>query len=749
MLALLAGTALPGLAQVIAVDPPRPSDRPEDLRLIFPDATPRAVARTPRPRTRPENPLELQLPVAEVNGPAGGTGLDALPEAGGFALPPPWSFSGADGAPAQPAAPGERSEPPPPTRRQAGADHDGPTTRPAPGLPAVTAESAPAADMPAPHVAPPPPKVPPPHLDLAQFGRDDFLKDRARLASAYVEAAASGEPARRAGAAMDFATFYLAHQLLPEGRSIIAAVDPAGLSEDDAARRDALDLALRLAAGETVPLDAAPLVAFGPGVWQDRPLWAALAGYRAGNADMITATLPDALEMLDHTPPQFSEPLLLPLLDAAIIAGQWNLSGAIAERIAARPALKDSPGYDFLLGKASAASGQPEAAFDAYARAAAGEGEAAQRARLALADLGIAAGGASLRQTADMLTSVRYDWRGGPLELGLLDRLARTEERIGNAPSALRWYGQILSLFAGTSEAQHAEERSHDLLRAVYDDGAAGRIEIGTFLRLHRNIAPDFRRIDGFDREAEKLGDRLLALGASAAASEEYAGIRKALEDARDAGLWEVTTDRMTAIKLKEADALLRGGQVPEALALLSPVGPGLLAPETERRLAELRAETLWAAGQIAELAAQPLGSSPAAGALRRIADARFQTSDWHDAVEAYRALWHDHPRDFAFADAARLFLSAHRAGETEVATAVAAAFPDLEAGDDWRVVAESILAEPAPLSPLRDAAIDRRMQRSEETVTRLKALQDVSAQADPGSAAGAPAGGPATSPGG
>ncbi|MEI4472025.1 hypothetical protein [Frigidibacter sp. MR17.24] len=768
LLVALSGSA--ALAQVIAIDPPRPNDRPEDLRLIAPDATHRAVEHTPRPQIRPDNPLELALPsIEEVAAqadaePAGATGHatshEAEPAAGipvrvkapgpAFHAAPTHDAPQAEGhatpqATDAPPAHGP-AHGPTPTHEDTTAHGDAPahgdttaheaaphgTAEPvAPAAsghgtaPQTLAEEAPQGT---PGTAPQPvtaaPPIAPPPLALGQYRAASFLRDRARLSAAY--AAATGDAARDA-AAMDLATLYLAHQMRPEGRSILAALSPAAMQPATAARLGALQTAFRLMDGETVPADT-PALAEGPGAWADRPLWAALAGYRAGDHALVAATLPGAIEMIDHQPTPFTDEVLLPLLDAAIEAGQWNLSGALAERIAARPGLRDAPGYNLLLGKASAASGQPEAAFDAYARAASGQGADAQRARLALADLGIAAGGTSLRQTAEMLTSVRYDWRGGPLELGLLDRLARVEQRIGNAPAALRWYGQILTLFPDTPEAAHAQEETGALLNRVYTDGGAGRIEIGTFLRLHRNIAPDFLRMEGFDLQARKLGQRLLALGATAAAAEEFAAIRGGLAEGATAGLWEVSAERETSARLDEAEALIAGGQVPAALALLAPAQAGRIAPETEQRLAQLRVEALWASGALDELSREPLSSDPGTTELRRIADARFDRSDWAKAAELYRALWHDHPRDFGFADAARLFLSAHRSGDGVVASTVAQAFPDLASDAGWKTVAETILATPEPIVPLRDEAIERRMSRTEQAVTQLRDLQTVAA---------------------
>lgn len=649
-------------------------------------STKSAPRRSPRPGERPEG-LTLGN-VARDEAPAIGGAFPVAPAAAdavaasvdeGAADEAPLMAGDATSAPGQPA--------------QAQAEAGSALSMPA------AETSAPAVERPAMVSAPP---VMPPRFNLAPWTLAGFGADRAALNSAQVAAGPDERPAR----AMDLAEFYLAQAMLPEGLSVMSSLDPSALAPVDAARFRALDAALRMAAGARAPADAPVGPAYAD--WPDAAFWSLLAGVRAGDLAALGPQFDDALRVLDGYSPQLAKQLLPALLEAATDAGAWAASGEIAARMADDPELRASAAYDFLLGRAAQAAGQGEDAFDAYVRAAAGRDVYAQRARIALADMGLEGGPKALRQTRDMIADMRYRWRGGQLELDMLMRLATVDDRLHDRAEALAVMGEILRLFPGTPEAERISARADALLDEVYAEGASGKLPLPEFLALHRRVSPDFRLIPGFDRQAERLAQRLAAIGASASAADEYGQIRAALRNGVASGAWPEDADRDAELRLEQAAALLEGGQAADAELLLASDEPVPAALEDRR--GELLARALLALGR-PDQALSVSVAAPNADYLRLQADTYRARSDWAAAATRYGQLQQRFPEQFEFADAVGLFLSQYQLRRYDEAAAVVADFPRLTETSEWQQIAAAILASPSDLAPLRERAAKDRLQ--------------------------------------
>ncbi|TGD61870.1 hypothetical protein EYC08_17525 [Tabrizicola sp. WMC-M-20] len=574
---------------------------------------------------------------------------------------------------------------------------------------------------------PEPPTIQPPAFDLAHHRPEDFLEHRRTLRLAYAETA----PDQRADRGLDLAGFLLAHVWVLEGRSTLAVLGPDGLTGQQLARWHALDLAFRLLSDKA--RTAEPMLDPAHADWPDAPVWSVVHALRKGQLRPDTIDLSRAVDRLADYPLPLQQALLPDLLEAATLTAQWQVSSRIAERFAAFPQMLASPAYSFLLGQAAATLGQTEAAFDAFTVAAQGRDAHAQRARLAMVEMGLSGGLVSQTQTRDVLRDVRHQWRGDRLELQVLVRLAQINEDLSDLPEALAGMGEILTLFPGTPEAQLASERAALLLDRYYRDGMDGKLPLAEFLVVHRRIASDFRGFEGFDSVAEHLATRLRDAGANLAAAAEYAAIRAAVEAGQAHRSWPVDPARLVALRIAEAGALLDAGQVDAADHALPAATSG--AGALQEQLDTLRARIASAQGN--PTISPPRTGHASATHLRLLARAGRDAGNWPEALTRYQQLWARFPDEFRSADAAGLLLAAHHVGDIALAQRVATAFPTLgsdadpdpDANPAGGTLADIILHQPAPVSPLRNEAAEARLSQAGSTILTIGAIgQDPSA---------------------
>ncbi|WP_212522759.1 hypothetical protein [Actibacterium sp. MT2.3-13A] len=584
-----------------------------------------------------------------------------------------------------------------------------------------------ASDLP---VAPLPAQAPaaaqalPPAFDLTRHDAAPFLERRAALQAAFAQA----EGAAAAGAALlDMAEFYLAQALVPEGRSILSGLDGLPLAPAPAARGDAVALALDLLDPRGAPLrdaDRARLDAGWEG-WADRPLFLALDELRRGSPAEAAAHLDGALLRLDAYPAPFQAAVLPGLLEAAIEAGHWQMARDLAARFKDHAELRDGSAYHFLLGRAAHAGGELLAAFDSYALVAAGSDRWAQRARLALVRLGQETGTLTAAEARVLLAQARQIWRGDALAVETLQALTEAEIALGDSVAALEVLGELFSSYPDTPTAEAARTRAQGLLETYYARAAEGDIPLSDFMLGHRQISRDYRLAPGFDRLAEVFAERFLAAGASDVAAREYGMIHDYLAVARDLGLAEVAPERLDALRLKQAEALLTGGQH-EAVAALLARGIDTDSTALRDRLNLLQARLFDATGA-PERVLETQVTLPSEDYLRIKAEAHFAREDWTAAKAAYARLWHRQGDALRFGDAINLLLAAHRSGDRAQTLALAEAFPALTDIPQWAEIATSLMQEAPATLPLREEAARARVDDAGRTLDRLRAIQAVS----------------------
>lgn len=556
----------------------------------------------------------------------------------------------------------------------------------------------------------------PPPFDFAQYTQAGFLADRDVLTAGF--AAAEPGPSR-AVARLNLAEFYLAHVMLPEGRSVLGDEMPDGLIPAEQARWRAIAAGFDIMEGVGVPTGTL-LPNADWANWQDYHLWAALNAITQGDAEELEGNLAGAADRLPAYPPVFVEACLPALLEGAIAVKQWALAERLSRDFDNYPELKAQPVYSFLIGRVAEQSHHPEKAYAAYREAAKGRDRYAQRARLALVDLGLAKGAFTTDQGLSMLAEANLAWRGDRFDLQALEQRAHLGEKSGRDVEALIAYGEILTRFPDRPQARTAAEAADRLLKAFYAKGAAGKISLTAFTEGHQRLEPYYEARADFQAYAEQFADRLLELGATTQASSEYRKIREALSVQRKDNPEAVSQDRMAYLALREAEALARGGQFARAAKVLEASERPADAQELNQFNA-LQARVLAEAGKT-DAALDTKVTAQSIDHLRLQAQLHWKKGDWSAATRSYRALWKTASGDFSETDAVQLLLAAYRSGDLTTARSVAEVFPRLAGREDLNKLVASLLAEPAKLTPLMDAAARDRLRNAGDAIEMVGA---------------------------
>jgi tetratricopeptide (TPR) repeat protein len=573
------------------------------------------------------------------------------------------------------------------------------------------------------------PPLPSLRAEMRRFDADLFLQDRQTLTRTLFDLRERLNSAIRptpieVDLLLDLAALHLSQRMLPEARSFLAALPITGTdgASPGGARMSPIQQ------GRAVVL-AAALDGFSggnaalPENWTDRPLFEALG--HVGRADPTAAAplVAQAAQILEAYPKALADPVRPQLLWAAIESGVWDVARDLAGQMEAG----GDSAYRYLLGRAAELGGDLLAAFDNHAAAAAGTDEWAQRSRIALIDIGRATRTLTAEDARRLLVQTRAIWQGGPLGLATLQRLAALELTDRRDLPALDALADIIRFYPETKEAAAAEERAWNVIETVYARGLEKGVPLSAFMAAHRAIAADFRFDRRFDPLAETLADHLVASGASGLAAAEYGDLRGRIvlrkdrqseavsADDTQAAALDVTRDRLL---LKEAAALMQGGQLSEAETLLSMPLVGA-DKDLRDRYNLIRAQLFAATGRHDDVLSTRM-VSPSGDYLRLRAKAAFALSDWDAAREAYEQLWRSMGTAMPKGDRINLLLATHRSGDAERLHALIQSFPDL--GDQWAGLAAGLNAKSPDVLPLRGDAARERVDNADSALRLLQA---------------------------
>ncbi|ETX16702.1 hypothetical protein OCH239_00285 [Roseivivax halodurans JCM 10272] len=552
-------------------------------------------------------------------------------------------------------------------------------------------------EIPAPSpVAPVPSAIP--DLGLSAFGATDFVETRAGL---IADLAPDGEP--DASATLDLAALHVAQGLHSDALSFLGSV--AVTDRSDRLRRDAL----RRIAHVLGDIGEAPSAEL-PSDW---PLGPLLDLLEAPEADNSSEMLAGAVAALDILPPVLRAQALPRLLAYTVEREDWREAHDLATRFENHPGIADGSAFHYLLGQVGEAGGEHVAAFDAYRRAALGRDAFAQRARLALVDLGLRTETLRPEEAAELLTQAATLWRGDEIGRATLEALAEARLAAGDRAGAVMALAEVFRAHPRSFAAQKARRRAVSLLEEIYDAGTAGEISLGAFAELHQNLAADLRFEAAFHAEAERFAGHLLALGMTAAAAREFGTLADFVEVAAEVDPAEDEPARRARLRLREAEALIAGGRIDAAAAILA-AGPGDLEPALRPRFDALRSEVLLASGDADAL----LQTSPAPDLLRLKADALYDDGQWGRASDFYAELW-EAEGAIGPSLAPRMVLAAHRAGLPRQVERILAALPTLEETPAWAEIAREVANPAEPSSPLRREAVRRQIDSAAQVADR------------------------------
>lgn len=529
--------------------------------------------------------------------------------------------------------------------------------------------------------------------------------------------AAAQTPTQLQLARLDLAELYLAHLMLPEGRSVLNAIAAGDLDAAGKARLGALAAGYQLMAGKPLAADApdSPLAAANAD-WPDYDFWAAINAIRGKDTAGIKAHLAKAVDRLAAYPPVYAEACLPMFLQAALDVQDWSLAKAIAVKFDAYPDLKARPIYTYLLGEAALDVKRPQSAVYAFRQAAAGTGPYAGRARLRLIELGLDTNALTPEAAQKQLQDMLPDWQGGQVELETLRRLAGIDRDLGAWPDLLEVLGRILRDYPDSPDAGPAGKQAESLISSYYPYAISSDVPLDQLIKMHRRITPYFERDPAFESQSEALADHLLKLGATVMAAAEYARIHDALALVRQQKLWTVDPGRLAHLKLREAEALAAGGQYRQAAEALAAMGTPV--PAEAEAAAALQLKIYAGLGEGAKAAGVAL-ADPRPEDLRRVARADFDTGAWSKAATEYGQLRKAHPQDFGATDAINMLLAAYRAGDTATARAMADALPQLGVGKDLSAMAAGLVSPATPISPLKQQAAEARIAAAAAAIGR------------------------------
>ncbi|MGR3571032.1 hypothetical protein [Brevirhabdus sp.] len=559
----------------------------------------------------------------------------------------------------------------------------------------------------------------PPALFLAPQDPVPFLSERRALGQRLLDAPA-GTP-EQTRALIDLAAFYLSHVMVPEGLSVLGALDTDQLPPAQKMRALAFELALGVLDSRDRAPTARSAVLLEPRYagWPDQPLFLAISYIRDGAPAQAGPLLPDAVARLARYPKPVQERVLPGLLEAAIETRQWRLARDLAAAFDGYAALKGGAAYNFLLGRVADTGGDPLAAFDSYARAMGGTDRWAHRARRALVDLGLREKVLDRDAAIELLTLETQLWRGDAAAAQVLSDLASLQAINGDTAAALATYGKMIADSPRSTLTAGARQKANTLIADFYARGAAGEFSLGRFMKAHESLSRYYRYNPVFAEASERFADTFLAAGATTVAAGEYLLVHDYLTVAADLGLAQVDPTWLRRLEVKRLEALLAGGRYDDLARLLAELAP-LDDADLRRRVDVVAARYYSETGQHAALMSAT-ERAPSPQLMRIRAQAFFEQGDWAAAERAYGALGTALGDKMRFADAVNFLLAAYRNGNMERTAALAADYPALTDLPTWSTIARGLSEEAPELLPLRKATARATVEQAAQTLDRLQ----------------------------
>ncbi|MWV22076.1 hypothetical protein FVE89_08695 [Methylobacterium sp. 2A] len=475
----------------------------------------------------------------------------------------------------------------------------------------------------------------------------------------FANAAAAANPADRGLARLAMARADLANGLDAEGLAALeaaAADDPLLAGQRDTALLRGLALVRMGRNAEALKALSAPILAGNP----EAALWRAMASAGLGDWKAAETGFLKVLPLIKDYPADLAQSIRATAAESAIENGDTETAAARAEGARDLPPwIRDR--LALVRARVSEATGQVEAALDAYARL---ETEAVRpvsaEAALRRTLLARSAGKLTPDAATERLERLALIWHGGPIEEAITAGLARLDLAAG------RWRQAFMAVrranaFAPSAPASEALARDaqiafENLYLTDKGDSLPGIEAVALFFDF-RELSPIGRRGDEVVR---RLADRLVGLDLldSAADLLQYQIDKRLTGPARSAVAARLATVRLMDDKPLQALKVLDATELPEL--------PG----ELKRARNLIRARALSDLTRT-DLALETLEGESGPDIDRLRADIYWGARRWREAGETHEALlgeaWRSNqPLDAAArADAVRAAIAYDLAGET------------------------------------------------------------------------------------
>ena len=563
----------------------------------------------------------------------------------------------------------------------------------------------------------------PSDLDFSKVTHAGFIEVyRALLGAVHESETGLSASFETIEALLGLAELYLLHAMAVEGQSIITALESSTLSEEQAARTAGLAIAVHIFDPWDMDLSEANILLLeGSDKWPRHALFRSVYFARKGMPEKVTPFLAEAVEDILIFPEPIREMVLPDLLNTAIDIGDWKTARTLAEVFVKTPNLNKGSAYHYLLGRTAENGQNYLVAFDHFVKATNGLGRWSQLASLSLVKMGTATKTLVPQDARTLLEQIRFAWRGDTLSAEVLKFLVKTELSLNDIPAALEVLGEIIYINDDAEAVKQATEQSDVLLTLFYNDGVSGEISLGKFINGHKRITQDYRFQEGYDRFSESFADRFFAIGASNEAALEYETTYNYLSVAQDLGLFEVTSERLDQLHLKQVTALVRGGQYDLAEVILAS-GPESTDPDILDQYTFLKAEVFTQTGKLQSII-DTQAHEPSIDYLRIKADAYFSMEDWQNAAKTYCIIWQRMGNDILFTDTLNLFLSAYRNNDNPLTIRLAKAFPDLTKIPQWQQITDWLVEEHNAISVLQKDTITTGISDASRVLDVMKVI--------------------------
>ncbi len=434
-----------------------------------------------------------------------------------------------------------------------------------------------------------------------------------------------------------------------------------------------------------------------------KSVFVATARVMIGEESEAVRAISASIEELDTLPDHLAAKVLPTLLEASIGVEDWKTARSLTKQFMKREMLRESDALNYLLGQTALHHGEDIRAFDHFLLAAGGRNIWGHRSRLAIVDLAIANDSLAPAEVQEMLSTVYSLWQGDAYAVMALERKLSLALEHNDWLAALDVIAIILRHYPKSGVADTARGEIEATLAAFYGAGRNGDLSFVEFLSGHRQIARNFRFIQGYDAWSETFADHVLGLGAIGMAAAEYRTTREYLEASGKLEIFDVEPKRLSMLKLKEAEARIDAGQMDRAATLLRYEGESDGNSDHLARLSALRARYSELTGLTLEDASDAAAHS--ATYIRLMAQQHFADENWAEARSHYLKLVRLLGPKLQDRDAVELILAAHRSGDEELTRVLSGIIAQRYDLANDALDPELLLDRPMPLELRREVA--------------------------------------------